>query len=187
MAFTNNYLNEIADTIDADISYIALVADFDAPIASTDIADSGVKELGRVVPTTSVSGTKLKITASFDTSTANCLNTTISSVTSSSVFDLTSVTGLTTGDRIEIILSTGAEQREVTNISTNTVTVSPALSSTPAGSEVARQLISAFHVVTGGSASANSGSTIYSAQFIKFKDSNEPQLEFNQSIDILGN
>ena len=76
---------------------------------------------------------------------------------------------------------------KLTNISTNTVTVDKALSSVPAGGEVAKQYISAFHLITGGSASANSGNTIFAGGLIKFKDSNEPVFEFNQSIDILGN
>jgi hypothetical protein len=187
MAFTNDYLNIIADLIDADVSYLALVADYDSPTSTSEIGDAGVNELGRVVPTTSVSGNRLTISASFDTSTANCLNTTISGVTSTTVFDLTSVTGLTVGDRIEIVLSTGSEQRKISNIATNTITIDKALSSTPAGSEVVKQYISGFYLVTGGSASANSGTTIFADSFIKFKDSDEPQLEFSQAINILGN
>lgn len=63
------------------------------------------------------------------------VGTTITSGTSATVFTVTSATGLTIGQALKVSMVGGAEYVTITDIVGTTITVSPALSGTPAGSE----------------------------------------------------
>jgi|TARA_R100000049_G_C1935906_1_gene79775 hypothetical protein len=187
MAINSTYLDDLVTTVVADCDFIAFVADYAKPTATTDIQDSGVNQLGRVVPTSvTSSGTKITVTSTINTSTANPLDTTVSSASSTTVFDLTSVTGLTVGDRLEITLSTGTEDREIDSISTNTITVTKAYSSAPAVSDVARGKISAVHIIKGGTIGGVDGATLAAFQTVLFK-ANTEEKTFTHTIDLIGN
>lgn len=61
----------------------------------------------------------------------NGLNTTVSAATSSTVFSLTSVSGVVVGQALIVIVDTDEESTVITGLTGSEVTVSPALSGTP--------------------------------------------------------
>lgn len=171
-AYKDEFLNQVDDGTIADgleLTHAVFYTDYDA-FNSTD-TKTGKNELGRVALTSSVVDNTIIKSFNISSSIANCLNTTISSASSSTVFDLTSITGLAIDDRIEITLSSGTYDRKVTNISSNTVTISEPLPSTPTAGNVVRQKISNVGFVTNGTSSSGSGTLAYSFQWIKYKHS----------------
>ena len=68
------------------------------------------------------------------------IGTTVSTAASETTFDATSVATLKKGTWITVTISGTPEPCKITNISTNTVTVEPALSATPANGAIVRNL-----------------------------------------------
>jgi hypothetical protein len=150
-----------------------------------------ILEIGRVAVDAPVrSGSTVTIESSFDVSTANTLSTTVSNATTPSTtqFSLTSVTGLSIGDRLQVVTSNGKEQVKVSNISGNLITISttppaPSLTVAPAVSAVVNQMISRLHLCQGTS-TLNNGIPISIAPFFDTKSSSET-LDFIHVIDFI--
>lgn len=79
----------------------------------------------------------------FNGTQGNSYSTQITIGTSTTQFNVLSGTGsnLTVGESIQVDLSGGAENTEISNISVDTIQVSPALSGIPSGGEDVKQLI----------------------------------------------
>ena len=156
----------------ATITHVAFFTNYDVPTAADLIATKS--ELGRVAVTTSLDALNV-INGSYTllTSTANCLNATVTSSTSSTSFTLNSTTGLIVGDRISIVMSvTGEVQRKVMTLpGGNVVTIDAALTSAPGAGVVVQQMISQRGLITNGTGSANSGLLMDCVQWKKYKDS----------------
>lgn len=147
---------------DFEIKYIALSTAYDPPTKSTGLE----LELARFEPSSAIQklGKRLIIEAEFD-NTVVTASKNISSVTSTTVFVVNNVTGLSVGDRIQVKVAgnTLFEQRKITDITGTTITVHQAFSGLPVvGSDYCKQMISRLHLVYGASAtsSLNSGSAI---------------------------
>lgn len=186
-AYLDNICKHIAgeSTPDLSISYCGLSAAFDP----SDKDSSLENEIDRVATgTPSRNENVVTVTSNFGGSDGNTLSTTVSSATSTTVFDLTSVTGLQVGDALQIVFASTnrAETRKISNIASNTITVDTAYSEAPAVSDVANQLIQRLHLVSGGSATLDSGTAISIAPFEQTKSSSET-LQINHTIKLIGN
>jgi hypothetical protein len=178
-AITTEYLENIqkhlagTSTPVLAASYCGLSSAFDAPTKASTL----ILELGRVTTSPVRTGTQVVCTSSFGLTDANCLATTVSAVTSTTVFTLTSVVGLQVGDRIRLTLSGASnrkEQRKITNIAGSIITVSEAFTSTITIGDTAEQMISRIHLVNGSATSTlNSGSSISIAGYIDTKISTQ--------------
>ncbi len=150
-----------------------------------------ILEIGRVAVDTPVrSGANVTIESTFDTATANTLSTTVSnaSTPSTTQFSLTSVTGLSIGDRLQVTTVNGKEQVKISNISTNLITISttppaPALTFAPAVGAVVNQMISRLHLCQGTS-TLNNGIPISIAPFFDTKNNTET-LDFIHTIQFI--
>jgi hypothetical protein len=150
-----------------------------------------ILEIGRVAVNSPVrSGSSVTIESNFDTATANTLSTTVSnaSTPSTTQFSLTSVIGLTIGDRLQVVTANGKEQVKISNIATNLITVSttppaPSLTVAPAVGAVVKQMISRLHLCQGTS-TLNNGIPISIAPFFDTKASSET-LDFIHVIDFI--
>lgn len=135
-------------TLAADYGYFT--SRFDPPDETTTIAIDDHQVGANQTLTLAVSGKTITITITLATTACNCLDTTIAAGTwSTTVFDLTSVTGLDVGggDMLQITMATyGLQEREIASISGSTVTLTEALPAIPAGGEVARQILSNIYI-----------------------------------------
>jgi hypothetical protein len=168
-----------------EISFCALSTSYDIPDKNSTLA----LELGRVAVDAPVrSGSVITVASSFGASDAICLNTTISGVTSTTVFTVTSATGLQIGDRVQITLSNLSnrkEERKISNIAGSTITLSEALSATPAVSDAFKQMISRIHLINGSATlTLNSGDAASIAPYKTIKSSTDT-LDFEHTITIL--
>lgn len=175
----------IMPVIEDNIDYIAFCTNYENPDESTDIQDVGMNELGRVAVAPSSSGGRVTVNVIIP-STIACASTTVdASPTSGLTFDVVDASDFNVGDRLELILSTGAEEREIESISTNTLVFTKPFSSTPAEGNTIRQNISQVHFIKGGTTSPNTGETMRSNQWIYYKDSTIYSNTF--ITDIFGN
>jgi hypothetical protein len=177
MTITNALIEDIinhlagSSTPTLEFNYVVFTSNFDVPNQSTTLASDN-REIGRVaVDSITDNGSSLTVNYTLDSATANCLSTTVSGASSNTVFDLTSVTGLGVNDRIQITLNGVEYDRKVTNISTNTITVTPPLPSTPSVSDIVKQKISRIALVYNGTASSGTGTVGAWNQYIVYKDS----------------
>lgn len=152
-----------------ELTHAVFYTDYE-PFLPSD-TKAGKNEIGRTALTSSIVDNTVIKSFNINTSTANCLSTTISSVTSTTVFDLTSVTSLLVDDRIEITVSGVPYQRKVSNISTNTVTISEALPVNPSVGDTVKQMISNIGFVADGTSSSGTGTLFLSVPYIKYKSS----------------
>ena len=143
-----------------------------AGVPQPGVAIGSLLEIGRVAITKSQVGNKITCNWEMATTTANCLSTTVSAASSSTSFTLTSVTGLaTSGDLIQIKMSSGTVLRTITNRLGNVVTIDLPLTGTPANGTVVNLMISQRGLVQSGTNTANSGTLVDIQQYIFFKDS----------------
>jgi hypothetical protein len=191
MVANNTLLQDVAKHISAEstptlaVGYCALSTAFDTPDKTTVLE----KEIGRVAVTSKTrSGSTVTINSSFGSSSANCLSTTISTVTSATVFTVASTTGLQTGDRVQITLAGYANRKEERKISTivgSTITLTEALSATPSASDAFKQMISRVQLAHGSATGTlNSGSATSIAPYKIIKTSLDT-VDFIHTITIL--
>ena len=171
----NQYLYDLAslgvgDTPDMELKYVGLSTAYDPPERTSTL----VMEKARNVPTSVTRvNNKLIVEAKFE-SDVFTLFPNITGVTSTTVFTVDDATGLAVGQRIAVQLPGVArpEQRKITNISTNTITVHFPFSVAPEiGTDNCMQMFSRLHLVYGASAtsSLNSGSGASIAQILTTK------------------
>lgn len=191
MSTNNTLLENIAKHISGE-STPTLEAQFTALSTAYDVptkASTLTLELGRVAVDAPVrSGSVVTVDSTFTLTDGNCLETYITAVTSTTVFTVNSVTGLTIGDRVQITLtnySNRKEERKISNIAGSTITLSEALSATPAVNDFFKQMISRIHLI-GGSATLtlNSGDALSIAPYKTIKTSTDT-LDFTHTITIL--
>jgi len=152
------------------ISHCGISTGYDTPNQSSSLQ----LEIGRVaVSSKTRNGTLVTVTSNFDFSDGNTLQTAISSASSSTVFNLSSVIGLSIGDRLRITLDTGQEERKIQSISGNQITLATGLSKTPSLNNIAEQMISRLHLIANGTLTLNSGSAISLAPYIRTKSSTQ--------------
>ncbi len=172
-ALLNDIVNHLAgsSTPTLALNYVVFTSNFDVPNQTTTLA-SDARERGRVaVSSIDDNGTSLTVNYTLGTTIANCLSTTMSAVTSNTVFTLTSVTGLGVNDRIQITISGVNYDRKVTNLSGSIVTINSPLPSVPIIGTVVKQKISRIALVYGGTGSSGTGTVADWEQYILFKDS----------------
>jgi len=152
------------------ISHCGISTAYDTPNQSTPLQ----QEIGRVtVSNKTRNGTIVTITSTLGFSSGNTLQALITSANSSTVFNLSSVIGLSIGDRLRITLDTGQEERKIQNISGNQITLSTGLSKTPSVNNIVEQMISRLHLVANGTLALNSGSAISLAPYTRTKSSTQ--------------
>lgn len=183
MALNNNYRDFIRTTIQGDISYCALVTNFDTPNASTDITDVDINELGRTstITTTLVASNVLDIQATFNASII-CADTTVSTGTSDTEVDVADPTGFNVGDKI---LVGGTAFTKILDITGTTFTVE-SIGTAPAVSATVQQYITQFHIVKGGSATANTGETMFEPIYLELYKASAKILTVNAFVKIKG-
>ena len=126
-------INGLNETL--EVQSIVIGAGYSVPASTQTALDNQIG--GAKTPDDSIyTGYQTTFLTSFITSENNGLSTTVSAVTSSSQFDLTSVTGLAIGDRVEI----NDQKRTVANLSGSTVTLDEALTAAPTIGDVFLQI-----------------------------------------------
>ena len=185
--FLDNIAKHVAgeSTPDLEVAYCAFSCAFDPP----DKDSSLVLEVGRVAITSADrTNSTIVIDSTFGSTDGNTLSTTVSSVTSNSIFELTSVTGLQVGDALQLTLSGASnrkETRKISAISTNQITVSSPYSSTITVNDIAAQKIMRLHLIAGGTATLNTGSPVSVAPYPDFKLSSQTK-EITHTIKLIG-
>lgn len=152
-------------------THCSLSTAFDTPDTNSAIE----LEIGRVqVFSPRRDGSTVTINSNFTLTDANTLSTTISSVTSNSIFDLTSVTGLAVGDGIRIIFTDSKyNDRKIQAIAGNQITLTQALDYTPVVGNTANQLIRRIYLIGDGTNTLNTGFGISLAPYIRTKTSSQ--------------
>lgn len=184
--------NAVGTSADIEIKYTELSTNYDPPTRN----DGGtlVLGIGRVAPTITRTNNRILIESTFSITDANTLGAdgtvTVSAVTSTTVFTLTSVTGLAVNDRCKLKLSAAGnreEHRKITNISGNIVTVDKALPVSPTIGDKFYQEISQVILAYGGSATLtlNTGSAASMASLVATKESTEILLTRHE-MEFLG-
>lgn len=167
------------------ITHIAFYTEYD-PFNTNDILDSGKHEIGRVAVTPSIVNNQIVINYTINSSSANCASTTISAVTSNTVFNLTSASEFDVGDRIEIDVTGNGSYQEakIINKSSSTITIDRQLNVVV--SRIVRIKLSNKAVIKNGTLTSKSGAFVYSEQFIKFKNSSQAITD-NIILNLSGN
>lgn len=130
----NNYLSVIqllmlnTDTADdtLEIKTVEVGADYTAP-AATDTALGNIIGSGKAPSESDTTGFQTTWFTQFGLTDNNGATTTVASITSTTVFDVASATGLAIGDRIEVQTSDSNQKRTISNLAGTTVTVDSAL------------------------------------------------------------
>lgn len=191
MTANNTLLEDMAKHISGSSTptlnpgYCAVSTAYDTP-DKTSILEG---EIGRVAPSSYVrTGSSVIISTTFSTSSGNCLETTINTVTNATTFTVNSTTGLAIGDRVQITIASLAnrkEERKISNISSSTITLSEALSAAPATGDLFKQMISRVQLAHGSATSTlNSGSAFSIAPYKAIKTSADTIL-FEHTITIV--
>ena len=128
--FTNTFskilrgVNGVNETL--EVQSVIVGAGYSVPATTQTALDHQIG--GAKVPDDSIyTAYQTTFLTSFITSENNGASTTVSGVTSSSVFDITSATGFSIGDRVEI----NDQKRTIQNLSGTTVTLDEALTAAP--------------------------------------------------------
>ena len=185
----NQYLTDLASiskglTVDMEIKYVALSTAYDPPNKQTVLE----LEIARVVPLSiSQVNNKLIIEGKFD-NTFFTKQTNITAVTDKKIFTVTSSTGLSVGDRIQVKINSNWEQRKIVNIAGNIITVHENFTSLPtAGTDNVQQMISRLHLIYGSGATLaiNTGKACSLAQLVTYKPSTA-DIYTRHEIEFLG-
>lgn len=165
--------------------YCGLSTSYNVP-DKTSILES---ELARVVPSSwTRTGSIISINSLIGAATGNCLETTINTVTSATVFTVNSTTGLTAGDRVQITIASLAnrkEERKISSIVGSTITLTEALSAAPATGDLFKQMISRVQLAHGSAtATLNSGSAFSIAPYKAIKTSSNT-IYFEHIVNII--
>ena len=132
-------------------------------------------EIGRVALfTPSRDSVTCTFNSNFGLTDGNTLTTTISSVTSTSIFDVTSVIGLQIGDRIRVIKTDNSyNERKIQAIAGNQITLTVPLDFTPTIGLSFKQLISRIYLIANGTGTLNTGYGMSIAPYINSKSSTD--------------
>lgn len=185
---TNTFLENIAKNVSGESTPTLTVLYSALSTNSQQITKNTIleNEIGRVAITNSIRvGSSIDITSTFGLTDANTLDTTITSVTDEYTFDLASVVGLAVLDRIRInITNFGDVDRQIDDITSNTITLSDPLPLVPTIGDSAKQLITRIQLVAGGTLTLNSGTGVSIAPSIFTKSSTQTK-EFIHTLRFI--
>lgn len=166
MIFDSHINNELTWLKD-QITHVAFYTEY-TPFSTTDTITSK-HEIGRIAVTPTLSNKEIKFSYTLGLSDCVCPTTSISSVTSDTVFIVSNASNFTVGDRIEIdTTGTGSYQDcKILAKSTNTLTIDRSLSL--ATGRAVRMKISQKAIVLNGTSTSNSGEWYQAQEYIKYK------------------
>jgi hypothetical protein len=162
---SNYYRDILLNRLESEITRVALVSN--ASVASDTLDISTLREVGRVTPTFEQIENSLQITANFNDSTANCVETYITGSITANSFVVNSASGLGTGDLIFV----NDIDYTIQNVSGSTITTTQNFILTPQVNDIVRKYINQIHYVKNGTDTANSGETAFCKNYRTFKTS----------------
>ena len=158
----STYKTTLVTAIKNDIDYVAVTTNADKPTGQTQIVNEN--ELCRVSVTPTISGNEITIPVTIPYNKYSA-TATINTVNSQKEFILDDSTGFNIGDLILINWSNLASPSDytdakITDISGNTITIEKNASITVTTSMSVVNVLNYLHVITGGSTSPNTGTTM---------------------------
>ena len=160
---SNYYRDILLNRLESEITRVALVSN--ASVASDILDISTLREVGRVTPTFEQIENSLQITANFNDSTANCVETYITGSITANSFVVNSASGLGIGDLIFV----NDIDYTIQNVSGSTITTTQNFILIPQVNDIVRKYINQIHYVKNGTDTANSGETAFCKNYRTFK------------------
>jgi len=158
------------------VQSVVVGAGYSAP-ASTQTALDHQLSTAKTPDDSTYTGYQTTFLTSFLTADNNGAYTTVASVTSASVFDLTSATGFSIGDRIEV----NSQKRTIANLSGTTVTLDEALSAAPTIGDTVQQIWGETGLLVNGDSVLGTRSRIADGGYNKGNATTNPKAIFIES------
>lgn len=175
-------LDQIAEVIKQDLQYIEM----GLSSAAINLAHTGTQKPVSRVKITNVTrtGSTISATGHFGANDGNCNQGTVASAVDGTQFDVQAGQGtlFQPGQDIQVA---GLENTTIQTVSTDTITVSPALTFTPAPSDTVKQILSEATIWGGNTATATVGTgKMYGRVLLDSPFFKESPQGFNIQFDI---